>query len=74
MPDNLENLVKKQGLKTIDFKNESFTIKVHFGESGNLVYIRQNYVARMVKILVRSLLFQIQIHFTQIKEGKFWTT
>jgi uncharacterized Fe-S center protein len=73
MPDNLENLVKKQRLKQLILKT-SLSIKVHFGESGNLVYIRQNYVARMVKILVKSLLFQIQIHFIQIKEGKFWTT
>jgi|YelNatPaOPRAMG01_1025707.scaffolds.fasta_scaffold00954_30 uncharacterized Fe-S center protein len=73
MPDNLENLVKKQRLKQSILKT-SLSIKVHFGESGNLVYIRQNYVARMVKIFIKSLLFQIQIHFIQIKEGKFWTT
>jgi hypothetical protein len=63
MPDNLENLVKKQRLKQSILKT-SLSIKVHFGESGNLVYIRQNYVARMVKIFIKSLLFQIQIHFT----------
>jgi len=73
MPDNLENLVKKQRLKQSILKT-SLSIKVHFGESGNLVYIRQNYVARMVKIFIKSLLLQIQIHFIQIKEGKFWTT
>jgi len=44
MPDNLENLVKKQRLKQSILKT-SLSIKVHFGESGNLVYIRQNYVA-----------------------------
>ncbi|WAM31233.1 DUF362 domain-containing protein [Caldicellulosiruptor naganoensis] len=54
MLDKLENLVKKAGIETIDFKNKFVAIKVHFGEPGNLAYIRPNYVARIVK-LIKSL-------------------
>ncbi|WAM34291.1 DUF362 domain-containing protein [Caldicellulosiruptor morganii] len=51
MLDKLENLVKKAGIETIDFKNKFVAIKVHFGEPGNLAYIRPNYVARIVKLI-----------------------
>lgn len=50
----MERLVKRAGLATIDFKDQFVAIKIHFGEPGNLAYIRPNYAARMVTIL-RSL-------------------
>lgn len=52
--DKMERLVRRAGLPTIDFKNQFVALKIHFGEPGNLAYIRPNYAARMVSIL-RSL-------------------
>ncbi|MDH6356339.1 DUF362 domain-containing protein [Parabacteroides sp. PF5-9] len=50
----MERLVKKAGIEQIDFKNQFTAIKIHFGEPGNLAYIRPNYAARMATLL-RSL-------------------
>jgi uncharacterized Fe-S center protein len=47
----MERIVTQAGINTIDFKNKFVAIKIHFGEPGNLAYIRPNYVARLVKIL-----------------------
>jgi len=47
----LERLVKTAGIEQIDFKNKFTAIKIHFGEPGNLAYIRHNYAAKMVEIL-----------------------
>ena len=52
--DKLERLVKTAGMGNIDFKNKFVALKIHFGEPGNLAYIRPNYAARIVKI-VKSL-------------------
>ncbi len=52
--DKMERLVKRAGIANIDFKNQFVAIKIHFGEPGNLAYIRPNYAARMVR-LIRSL-------------------
>jgi len=51
MLDKLERLVKKAGIDKINFKNKYVAIKIHFGEPGNLAYIRPNYAARLVKII-----------------------
>ncbi len=47
----LENLVIKAGIENIDFKKKLVAIKIHFGEPGNLAYIRPNYAAQIVKLL-----------------------
>ena len=52
--DKRERLVKRAGITNIDFKNQFVAIKIHFGEPGNLAYIRPNYAARMATLL-RSL-------------------
>lgn len=49
--DKLERLVKKAGIESIDFKNKFVAIKIHFGEPGNLAYIRPNYARRIVDII-----------------------
>lgn len=49
--DKMERLVKRAGLANIDFKDQFVAIKIHFGEPGNLAYIRPNYVARLATIL-----------------------
>lgn len=49
--NKLEKLVKTAGMGNIDFKNQFAAIKIHFGEPGNLAYIRPNYAATMVRII-----------------------
>ncbi len=50
----MERLVKQAGIRQIDFTKQFTAIKIHFGEPGNLAYIRPNYVARLSTFL-RSL-------------------
>ncbi len=52
--DKVERLAKRAGMEDIDFKNKFVAIKIHFGEPGNLAYIRPNYAARVAQLL-RSL-------------------
>jgi len=49
--DKLESLIKKAGIENIDFKNKFTAIKIHFGEPGNLAFIRPNYAAKVVKVV-----------------------
>ena len=44
----LEALMKKAGFENIDFKEKFVAVKVHFGEPGNLAYLRANY-AKVIK-------------------------
>jgi uncharacterized protein len=47
----LENLVIRAGIEKIDFKRKITAIKIHFGEPGNLAYLRPNYAAHIIKLL-----------------------
>lgn len=49
--DKMEKLVKKAGISTIPFENQFVALKIHFGEPGNLAYLRPNYAARMARLL-----------------------
>ena len=49
--DKMERLVKRAGIANIDFQNQFVAIKIHFGEPGNLAFIRPNYAARMATLL-----------------------
>jgi uncharacterized Fe-S center protein len=51
LPKKLETLVKKAGIDTIDFDRKLVAIKIHFGEPGNLAYLRPNFAARIVALL-----------------------
>src|SRR5699024_9369692 len=39
----LNHLIKEAGIANIDFENKYTAIKIHFGEPGNLAYLRPNY-------------------------------
>jgi len=49
--DKLQKLIVEAGIKNIDFKEKYVAIKIHFGEPGNLSYIRPNYAATLVKLI-----------------------
>ena len=50
----LERLMRRAGIENIDFEEKLVAIKVHFGEPGNLSFIRPNY-AKVVADVVKSL-------------------
>lgn len=47
----LEKLVIKAGIEKIDFQKKLVAIKIHFGEPGNLAYLRPNFAAGIVRML-----------------------
>ena len=49
--DKMERIVKKAGLVALDLEKKFVAIKIHFGEPGNLAYLRPNYAARMANLL-----------------------
>jgi uncharacterized Fe-S center protein len=49
----LEKLIRTAGMDQIDFQNKYAAIKIHFGEPGNLAYLRPNY-AKVVADLVKE--------------------
>ena len=49
--DKFEKLLIKGGLDKIDFKNKFTALKIHFGEPGNLAYIRPNYIHVLTDII-----------------------
>ena len=52
LPQKLARLVRKAGmLEGIDFSNKYTAIKIHFGEPGNLSYLRPNYAKVIVDLI-----------------------
>ncbi|MEG0227192.1 MAG: DUF362 domain-containing protein [Lachnospiraceae bacterium] len=54
LQQKLERLIKTAGIGTIDFQKHYAAIKMHFGEPGNLAYLRPNY-AKTVADVVKEL-------------------
>ena len=54
MLEKLKMLVTKAGIEKIDFDKRHVAIKIHFGEPGNLAYIRPNY-AKVIVDKVKKL-------------------
>lgn len=54
LPTKLQKMVKKAGIGDIDMDGKFVAIKMHFGELGNISYLRPNY-ARAVVDLVKSM-------------------
>ena len=50
----LEKLMKKAGFENIDFAEKFVAVKLHFGEPGNLAYLRANY-AKVVCDYIKRL-------------------
>jgi uncharacterized Fe-S center protein len=50
----LDRLISKAGIKQIDFKQKYVAIKIHFGEPGNLAFLRPNF-AKVVVDRVKAL-------------------
>ena len=52
--DKLKRLIRRAGIGEIDFDHKLVAIKMHFGEPGNLAFLRPNY-AKVVADVVKSL-------------------
>ena len=50
----LKRLIRAAGIETIDFERKMTAIKIHFGEPGNLTYLRPNY-AKAVADVIKEL-------------------
>ena len=50
----LQKLIRRAGIGQIDMKNKMVAIKIHFGEPGNLSYLRPNY-AKAVADVIKEL-------------------
>ena len=50
----LERLIKTAGIGDIDFEDKYTAIKMHFGEPGNLAFLRPNY-AKTVADVIKKL-------------------
>lgn len=46
--DKFDLLMNKAGISEIDFEKKFTAIKLHFGEPGNLAFVRPNYAERVV--------------------------
>ncbi|MBP2651395.1 MAG: putative Fe-S center protein [Firmicutes bacterium] len=49
----LERLMRRTGFEKIDFKNKFVAVKLHFGEPGNLAYLRANYAGVVCNYIKR---------------------
>ncbi|MEG0806320.1 MAG: DUF362 domain-containing protein [Lachnospiraceae bacterium] len=47
----LRRLIVSAGIQDIDFKDKFTAIKIHFGEMGNLAYLRPNYAKVVVDLI-----------------------
>lgn len=54
LQQKLTRLIKKAGIGNIDFTDKYVAVKIHFGEPGNLAYLRPNY-ARTVADVIKEL-------------------
>jgi len=54
LPNKLRRLMVEAGIKSIDFEGKFVAIKMHFGELGNVSFLRPNY-AKAVADLVKEL-------------------
>ena len=48
----LQKLIKKAGIGNIDMDGKFVAIKMHFGELGNLAFLRPNYATAVAAIVL----------------------
>ena len=51
MPAKMLRLVKEAGIDKIDFEGKFVAIKLHFGEDGNLAFLRPDYARELVEYI-----------------------
>lgn len=51
IPTKLKRLLRKAGIEQIDMEKKFVAIKMHFGEQGNLAFLRPNYARAVVDVV-----------------------
>lgn len=51
LPQKLAKLIKAAGIGNIDFNKKFAAIKIHFGEPGNVSYLRPNYAKAVADVV-----------------------
>lgn len=51
LPEKLQKLVRRAGIGEIDMDGKFVAIKLHFGELGNISYLRPNYVRALAEVV-----------------------
>ena len=51
LPTKLQLLAKKAGIANLDLDGKFVAIKMHFGELGNIAYLRPNYARAIVDVV-----------------------
>lgn len=51
LPKKLQRLIKEAGIANIDMEGRFVAIKMHFGELGNVSYLRPNYARAVVEVV-----------------------
>ena len=51
LTQKLARLVTTAGIGTIDFEKKYAAVKMHFGEPGNLAFLRPNYAQAVVRVI-----------------------
>ena len=51
LPQKLQKLIKLAGIESIDMDGKFVAIKMHFGELGNLAYLRPNYAKAVADVI-----------------------
>ena len=51
LPTKLKKLISKAGIGDIDFEGKFVAIKMHFGEAGNISFLRPNYAKAVVDVI-----------------------
>lgn len=51
IPQKLQKLIKKAGIGNINFEKQFAAIKIHFGEPGNISYLRPNFAKAVVDVI-----------------------
>lgn len=51
LPTKLKRLIKKAGIEKLEMEGKFVAVKMHFGELGNLGYLRPNYAKAVVDVV-----------------------
>ena len=51
LTEKLQKLIRRAGIDTIDMNGKYVAVKMHFGELGNLAYLRPNYAKAVVDVI-----------------------
>ena len=51
LPTKLKKLIRKAGIQQLDLEGKFVAIKMHFGELGNISYLRPNYAKAVVDVV-----------------------